>query len=65
MSAFAVGRNSIGLFGRGERLKIGIGGGRWCQVLDAVFEPSRGLGCLSHKGWGRSTTATLLSSKDY
>jgi hypothetical protein len=28
------------LFGRGERLKIGGIGRRWCQVSDAVFEAS-------------------------
>ena len=37
VSGFAVGGNISGLFGRGERLKIGSGGGRWCQVSGVVF----------------------------
>jgi hypothetical protein len=28
------------LFGRGERLRLGSGGRRWCQASDAVFEAS-------------------------
>ena len=38
MPGFAVGGNIWYLFWRGKCLKIGCGGGRWCQVLEGVFD---------------------------
>ena len=38
MSCFAAGGNSWDLFWRGRRLKIGRIGGRWCQVLEGIFD---------------------------
>lgn len=42
-NGFAAGGNIWVLFGREKRLKIGGGGGLWCEVLEAVL---RLLGCV-------------------
>jgi hypothetical protein len=56
-----------------KRLRIGGGGGRWCQVLDAVFEASgdvwinknpcdgRGFGCDWIRCWGGAYLSTRPS----